>query len=132
MTATTRTRPPDVVGGIEVRQLNDHRWHLICPPGGDPQDALFDVGLPRKRNAVAVRTLLLAAIDDWVPVVTAGRLPDNAAGQTARAIGQMVKRVVDRAYRQVCLGCGYRSCRCGTDQHVDGPHYTTDQLDWFQ
>lgn len=130
MTATAQTRRPDVVGGIEVRQVRGG-WFLICPPGGGWENSLTD-GLPRKRNAVAVRSLLLAEIPDWEAVAAAGRLPDTEAGCKARDIGRMVKKVADRAGRHGCLGCGYRSCACGTDGRLDGPHYTDAELAWFR
>ena len=136
MATATRTRPPDVAGNLEVRQLNGGQWHIVYPPGAGPEYTIGR-GLPRKRTAVAVRALLLAEVPDWAVLAAAHgilALPDGEVGDRVRRVGRMVGLVVARASRGCCLGCGCRpgACECGTDEYADGPHYTAEQLAWFR
>lgn len=127
MSAPTHTRPADVAGGLEVRRTHRGSWGLHLSDGTDMQ-----ITLPRKRNAVAVRALLLAVLSDWSDVPASGwpeRVTADQRAAASRVVG-MVGRVLDRQSRRVvCLGCGHRTCACGTDSLLDGPHYAPAELE---
>lgn len=120
MTAPTSTRPPDVVGSLEVRRSHTGRW-LICLADGTP---IYELAQPRKRNAVALRALLLTAMPDWTAVVGPdASLPDSADRDAICRVTTMARLVAARRIRNVCLGCGCReyACACGTDRHPGRP-----------
>lgn len=124
---TTTTRKPDVFGGLEVRRTHRGTWGLHLSDGTDMQ-----ITLPRKRNATAVRQLLLDVLPDWSDVPASGwpeRVTADQRVAASRVVG-MVGRVQDRQSRGVHLCCGHRSCACGTDSRLDGPHYSSDELEW--
>lgn len=133
MTAPARPRPPrlpDVVGGLEVRRNRAGHWDIHLPDG----TAIPGLMQPRRRNARAVRQLLLEAVPDWTRV-TATEWPDDitaARRAAATRVIRMVSLVMTRISRGVCLGCGCREgmCACGTGCYPDGPHYTPAELEW--
>lgn len=128
MTATTRA--VDVAGGLEVRSNHRDRWEIRF---GDGRSLLGDLTtLPRQRNARAVRQLLLDVLPDWSDVTAAGWPAAVTAEQRDEAsrVVRMVRKVVDRQSRRVHLCCGHRSCACGTDSRLDGPHYSATELEW--
>lgn len=133
----------DVEGGLEVHKTRtgwqisraaDLAWR---PEGGD-DPGLLRLPLPTRREARAVRALLLAHIPDWdtlAPGENGARFhpPTPQAGAAATRVVAMVDAVAARRLRGgVCLGCGCRpsGCACGTGGHAGGSHYTAADLAW--
>lgn len=123
------TRGADIAGGLEVRRTHRGTWGLHLSDGTDMQ-----ITLPRKRNATAVRQLLLDVLPDWSDVPPTGwpdRVTPDQRAAASRVVG-MVGRVQARQSRGMHPCCGHRTCACGTDSLLDGPHYTADELAWAQ
>jgi hypothetical protein len=135
---------PDRHGGLEIV-----KWHTGAfavrtppPPGQDPQDEhpiAWNFIFPRKRQAAAMRQLLLDAVGCHWSALPPGRNGENvriADRETALRLRRLVEMAEDffnrRAY-QVCLLCGYApsACACGRPAEPRDPRrWTADDMAW--
>jgi hypothetical protein len=136
---------PDLLGGLEI--VKWHTGHFAIrtppPPGQDPQDdhpVTWNFVLPRKREAVAMRRLLLDAVGgDWAVLpggddgeVDADRVPRDVWLRLARLDAAAEDAFRRRAYR-VCLLCGYAPYACACHRPVeprDPRRWTADDMAW--
>jgi hypothetical protein len=128
-------RRRDIVGGLEVRRFPAYsagQWRVVR----DGRQFLpYMFCQPRKRNALALRALLLEIRPDWTDLPTTAegrlRLPDDQLHKLVE-LARLADTIHARsAYRQ-CPGCGMRpgSCVCGCDQPGNGPKLSADQVAW--
>lgn len=127
------------VGGLEVVKRHDFGDWAVREVGSDDRLRRYHA-LPRRRQAVAVRRMLLdAAGGEWT------KLPRNddqtidvgALDAATRAgITRVVEIVTDgetRRCQQLCLPCGYppETCRCGQSvRSFDPRRWTAEDMAW--
>lgn len=139
----------DVEGGLEIHKIphmaaawlvsraqdrdawlaaDTGAWRTF-PPG------LTETSLPRRRNAAALRALLLTHVPDWrSPPLMAGERglyhPDREAWARAVQVVRMADTVGKRRLRGLCPGCGLRPGLCRDWEPRFGPRYTAEELAW--
>jgi hypothetical protein len=116
---------PDIVGGLEIRQFPTYSSGLWRITWNAEQVFSSDFSVERKRNAVALRALIIDIRPDWTGMqrTESGRLvmSEDERPRFTR-LRQLVRGVTDRRAYGECLLCGLRAhdgrdCRKFEDWH---------------
>ncbi len=126
---------PDQLGGLEIVKWHTGKYAIRIV--GVEHPVTWDFIHQRKRNAIAMRALLLdAAGGDWtsMPRGDTGKL---TPGPEAKAAILRLRAVAeDENQRRLCgqcLLCGYvpTYCACGRDVEDDDPRrWTAEDMAW--
>ena len=136
---------PDRLGGLEIVKWHTGHFAIRTPPSRDhdpqnDQPLTWNFVLPRKREAVAMRRLLLDAVGgDWATLpldddgaVDADRVPRDVRLRLARLDRQAKDAFERRAYK-TCLLCGYAPSACACDRPVEPGNprrWTAEDMVW--
>lgn len=129
---------PDQLGGLEIVKWRTGSY--VIRETGQDEPVEWTFVLPRKRNAAAVRQMLLdAAGGNWADLphrddglLDAGRFDDEAKDR-ARQVFRAVKSGNSRHSSGQCLCCGYRedNCYCGEPVRDGDPaRRTAADMEW--
>ncbi len=128
-------RMADVLGGLEVVKWHTGNYAVRLPGVDHPVTWAFI--FPRKRNAVAMRVLLLAAWPDWsaMPRSPEGRFdPPPGVKEEVFRLHDLAEDERSRRLRGECLLCGWwqrHACRCGTPTGPGQPRrWAAADMEW--